>query len=164
MTFSSSMKTGKVSYGSASQEPGLPCLIRRHGNTVTFHDAGYQADWVNEQAICEDRAGALWVITGGRGLQRYDRRTGSFSTYLNDPRDAHSLSSNLVNCYLRGQVRDSLDWHSGRRAQQDRSCTESIPPLHSQCLSSEGSHTQCGDGICRGPLGHALDQYHGWTE
>jgi signal transduction histidine kinase/streptogramin lyase len=30
-------------------------------------------------------------------LQKYDRRTGSFSTYLNDPRDTHSLSSNLVN-------------------------------------------------------------------
>ena len=63
-----------------------------------FPDAGYQADWVNEQTICEDRTGALWVITGGRGIQKYDRRTGSFSTYQNDPADPQSLSSNLVNC------------------------------------------------------------------
>jgi ligand-binding sensor domain-containing protein/signal transduction histidine kinase len=63
-----------------------------------FPDAGYQAEWGNEQAICEDRTGAVWVITGGRGIQRYDRRTGSFSTYLNDPHNMHSLSRNLVNC------------------------------------------------------------------
>jgi ligand-binding sensor domain-containing protein/signal transduction histidine kinase len=63
-----------------------------------FPHAGYHASWDNEQSICEDRTGALWIITGGRGLQRYDRRTGSFSTYLNDPHDAHSLSSNLIFC------------------------------------------------------------------
>jgi ligand-binding sensor domain-containing protein len=61
-----------------------------------FSHAGYQASWVNKQAICEDRMGAVWVGTSGRGLEKYDRLTGSFSTYLNDPRDAHSLSSNFV--------------------------------------------------------------------
>jgi len=62
-----------------------------------FPHAGYQAGWLNKLSICEDREGALCVISSGRGLQKYDRRTGSFATYLNDPRDPHSLSSDLIN-------------------------------------------------------------------
>jgi ligand-binding sensor domain-containing protein len=43
----------------------------------------------------EDRDGMLWVATGA-GLNRWDRRTGRFTTYRHDPADPHSLSDNNI--------------------------------------------------------------------
>jgi ligand-binding sensor domain-containing protein/class 3 adenylate cyclase len=56
------------------------------------------------RAIYEDHSGVLWIGTGlywennnnEGGLNRFDRNTGSFTRYLNDPKDPHSLINNKV--------------------------------------------------------------------
>jgi ligand-binding sensor domain-containing protein/serine phosphatase RsbU (regulator of sigma subunit) len=47
------------------------------------------------RAIYEDQSGFLWVGTGA-GLNRFDRETGTFTSYLNDPRDTSSLTHNEI--------------------------------------------------------------------
>jgi ligand-binding sensor domain-containing protein/signal transduction histidine kinase len=54
--------------------------------------------------LYEDRQGTLWVGTGGYwdpkpgegGLNRFHPETGTFTRYLHDPKDPHSLSNNKV--------------------------------------------------------------------
>ncbi|HLF46820.1 MAG TPA: two-component regulator propeller domain-containing protein, partial [Chitinophagaceae bacterium] len=56
------------------------------------------------RALYEDREGTLWVGTGfvwdsdstNGGLNRFDRKTGTFTRYLNDPKNPHSLINNKV--------------------------------------------------------------------
>ena len=57
------------------------------------------------RAIYEDHSGVLWVGTGlyweskinsEGGLNRFDRNTGTFTRYLNDPKNPHSLINNKV--------------------------------------------------------------------
>jgi signal transduction histidine kinase/ligand-binding sensor domain-containing protein len=57
----------------------------------------------NVRAIYEDRKGVLWIGTGlywennnDGGLNRFDRNTGTFTRYLNDPKNPHSLINNKV--------------------------------------------------------------------
>ena len=58
-------------------------------------------------AIYEDRKGQLWIGTGSvygndkdkmdiGGLNRFDKEKGTFTRYLHDPKDQHSLISNKV--------------------------------------------------------------------
>jgi signal transduction histidine kinase/ligand-binding sensor domain-containing protein/DNA-binding response OmpR family regulator len=53
------------------------------------------------RSIYEDRAGTIWVGTGFTsikegGLNRLDRNTGTFTQYLHDPENPHSLMDNPV--------------------------------------------------------------------
>ena len=59
----------------------------------------------NVRAIYEDRSGVLWIGAGlyfdfennyDGGLNRFDRKTESFTQYLNDPKNPHSLINNKV--------------------------------------------------------------------
>jgi ligand-binding sensor domain-containing protein len=57
----------------------------------------------NVRAIYEDHRGVLWIGTGlfwennsDGGLNRFDRNTGTFTRYLNDPKNPHSLINNKV--------------------------------------------------------------------
>ena len=58
-------------------------------------------------SIYEDRKGELWIGTGSvyrkdkdkmeiGGLNRFDKKAGTFTRYLHDPKDPHSLVSNKV--------------------------------------------------------------------
>ncbi|MFC1725171.1 two-component regulator propeller domain-containing protein [candidate division KSB1 bacterium] len=49
------------------------------------------------QVIYEDRGGELWIGTGGSGLCRFDRETGTFTQYINDPDDLTSIGHDRVN-------------------------------------------------------------------
>ena len=51
-------------------------------------------------AILEDSQGIMWIGTAGSGLYRYDRTSGSFRQYLNDPADESSLSDNHINALI----------------------------------------------------------------
>ena len=51
-------------------------------------------------AIGEDRSGTLWVGTVGAGLNRFDRATGKFKSYLHIPGDPSSLSNDVVSRML----------------------------------------------------------------
>ncbi len=55
------------------------------------------------RAIYEDRQGTIWIGTGvpwvygsEGGLNRFDRSTGTFTRYVNDPNDENSLVNNKV--------------------------------------------------------------------
>jgi ligand-binding sensor domain-containing protein len=57
----------------------------------------------NVRAVYEDHRGVLWIGTGlywennnEGGLNRFDRNTGTFTRYLNDPKNPHSLINNKV--------------------------------------------------------------------
>jgi diguanylate cyclase (GGDEF)-like protein len=47
-------------------------------------------------AFREDRSGALWIGTFGGGLNRLDRKTGTFTYYRHQPSDPSSLGDNRV--------------------------------------------------------------------
>jgi signal transduction histidine kinase/ligand-binding sensor domain-containing protein len=47
-------------------------------------------------AITEDHAGNLWMGTTGAGLNRFDRKTGKYTTYRHDPNNPFSISSDVV--------------------------------------------------------------------
>ncbi len=47
-------------------------------------------------SIEEDRHGDLWIGTDGGGLNRFDRKTGRFTHYMNDPNDPSTISGNAV--------------------------------------------------------------------
>jgi ligand-binding sensor domain-containing protein/signal transduction histidine kinase len=48
------------------------------------------------RSICEDSFGKLWLASDGGGVKVFDRVTGVFTSYLNDPQDPRSLSDNYV--------------------------------------------------------------------
>ena len=59
------------------------------------------------RAIYEDKKGYLWIGTGSPygdngggpedgGLNRFDKKTGEFTRYLNNPNDVNSLLSNKI--------------------------------------------------------------------
>ena len=49
-------------------------------------------------AIYEDKFGILWVGTAYGGLNRFDRKTETFTRYMHNPDDSTSISNNNVLC------------------------------------------------------------------
>ncbi len=47
-------------------------------------------------ALCETRDGTLWVGTLWEGLNRFNRETGTFTRYENDPANPESISGNEI--------------------------------------------------------------------
>ena len=73
---------------------GLVRIDRKTGRYTSFNTGLGMKPMVI--SILEDSSGVLWVGTFGHGLNRFDRRTGRFKTYLHDPADPSSLSNNEV--------------------------------------------------------------------
>ncbi len=89
---------------------GLDCLNPSTGKITHYrHNAsdvnGLSCNQV--RSIYEDKQGTLWIGTGSPffhddsgddegGLNRFDKKTGKFTTYLHNPNDAHSLINNKV--------------------------------------------------------------------
>jgi ligand-binding sensor domain-containing protein/signal transduction histidine kinase len=73
--------------------------------TYTKKD-GLSSEYI--QALHEDRDGTLWIGTFDGGLNRFDRRTGKFTAYKNDPQKPTSISSN--NIYAIYQDRSNHLW------------------------------------------------------
>jgi len=74
-------------------------IDRRSGRSVSYPPPG-SALSNDIIAINEDTSGGLWVGTFGAGLSRFDRKTGHFKTYLHDPNNPVTLSSNIVSRIL----------------------------------------------------------------
>jgi len=95
-------RTGTLWVGTS--DGGLDRLDRETGQFDHYLFSYYQSDPNDPHslshypitAICEDRAGMLWIGTSGGGLARFDRETEKFSHYLNDLYNPHSLSNNRV--------------------------------------------------------------------
>lgn len=58
-------------------------------------DSGSAEGWLVDK-IYEDEDGRLWIGSNDMGLFRYDRDNNQMSRFVNDPKDAHSLSSDLL--------------------------------------------------------------------
>ena len=84
-------------------------LDRLDSNTGHFTHYVHESDNPNSlsynvvRSVYEDRQGTIWVGTGffvqsgnRGGLNRLDRKSGSFTRYLNDPTDPTSLAGNKV--------------------------------------------------------------------
>ena len=50
----------------------------------------------NLMEMVEDKEGDLWIGTTSGGLNKFNRRLGTFDQYRNDPSDPNSLSSDAV--------------------------------------------------------------------
>ncbi|TWJ02349.1 signal transduction histidine kinase [Mucilaginibacter frigoritolerans] len=48
--------------------------------------------------FAEDKLGNLWIGTNGGGLTYFDRKNGTFKTYLHDPNNINSLTNNVIVC------------------------------------------------------------------
>ncbi|TWW00081.1 two-component regulator propeller domain-containing protein [Chitinophaga pinensis] len=46
--------------------------------------------------MCEDSKGFIWIGTDGGGLNRFDRKTGTFRHYQYDAFNKNTLGSNEV--------------------------------------------------------------------
>jgi ligand-binding sensor domain-containing protein/signal transduction histidine kinase len=85
-------------------DEGVNRLDRAHGTFTRYqHDPANSASLRsnNVWSMCEDKAGILWVgtvgsIFYGTGLNKFDRASGSFSYFQNDPKNPASLSNNDV--------------------------------------------------------------------
>ncbi len=64
----------------------------------------------------EDHLGNLWIGTDGGGLNKLDRRTGSFTYYRHDPKDATTIGSNAVWALLEDSQGSVWVGWLGRRA------------------------------------------------
>lgn len=75
-------------------------LARYDGQTMTTFevdlDDPYSFAGQVVTVLEEDHVGDLWIGTFGSGLIHYERATGRFTTYVHDPADAASLSSNWI--------------------------------------------------------------------
>ena len=92
---------------------GLNLLDRKTGTFTSYqHHSTDTSSLSNDQVrvIYEDRQGTLWVGTGSPfigespedagGLNRLNRETGTFTRYLHNPDDVHSLADNQVRAVL----------------------------------------------------------------
>jgi ligand-binding sensor domain-containing protein/signal transduction histidine kinase len=78
-----------------SSDDALNRLDRKTGQYTTYRTEGPRIP-VEADSIVEDRRGILWIATAGHGLKRFDRKTGSFQTFVHNPNDRFSLSSNFM--------------------------------------------------------------------
>jgi PAS domain S-box-containing protein len=74
--------------------------VDRKTGKYTFYRMGRpQVNW-RPTAIVEDRAGSLWVASNGKGLFRFDLKTGRLKEFRRSPTDRFSLSNDYVNRLL----------------------------------------------------------------
>lgn len=76
-------------------------LNRYDGTTFTLSHQAYDSAHTENtsgiiSALYEDRAGDLWIGTGGDGVQRVNRATGEITSYRKQSGNPYSLSNNIV--------------------------------------------------------------------
>ena len=59
-------------------------------------------------SIMEDRTGIMWVATEN-GLNSFDRKTGTFKRYMHDPGNIHSISSNNMQLWFGGELKEDKE-------------------------------------------------------
>jgi len=81
----------------------LSGLVKYDGyNMIVYQSNPSDSLSISHQAIrtiYEDRSGTLWIGTGGSelgGLNKFDRTSETFTSYLHNPDDSTSINSNLI--------------------------------------------------------------------
>lgn len=94
--------SGSVWFG--TRKTGL-VKYRRTGFKYYYHDPDNPDSLSYDEVLSflEDDDGILWVGTDGGGLNRYDRSSGKFRSYLSEPGNRKSLSSNNVTALEEGK-------------------------------------------------------------
>ncbi|MBV1776516.1 SMP-30/gluconolactonase/LRE family protein [Burkholderiaceae bacterium DAT-1] len=76
-------------------------LAKWDGRKVTLFDTRNSAlSSITITGVLEAASGAIWIMTQGGGLNRYDRQTNHFTTWRMDPANPHSLSTNNLGSTL----------------------------------------------------------------
>jgi ligand-binding sensor domain-containing protein len=99
------------------------------------------------RTLYEDREGVLWIGTFGGGLDRFDRNAETFTHYLHDPEDPHSLGGNSIRAIVEdsqgnlwigtdGGGLNRLDRDGDSNAEPGRFIRYQHDPADSQSLSN----------------------------
>jgi signal transduction histidine kinase/ligand-binding sensor domain-containing protein/DNA-binding response OmpR family regulator len=72
-----------------------------HENIMRFalinrYSKPYGLPYEDVNSFVEDKKGNLWLGTNGGGLIYFNRQTGKYTTYRHDPKNPHSLSSDVI--------------------------------------------------------------------
>ncbi len=118
--------------------------------------------------MLEDRTGQLWLGLTGDGLERFDRATGTFTHFRNDPGDPRSLPDNRV--YALAEDRRGDLWvgtYGGGLSRLDRSAgaftTYRHDPADPASLAAPGVWALLEDregDLWVGTLGGGLDRFN----
>jgi len=57
---------------------------------------------LNISSICQTKDGTMWIGTTKAGFNRFNKESGTFERYLNDPADSLTLVDNRVRCITEG--------------------------------------------------------------
>jgi len=87
----------------AGGDHGLSRIDVRSGETTTFAVSPHSV-----RAIFEDHGGQLWAGTYGGGLHRFDAKTETFTSFVNDAENNQSISGNEVTAIF--EDRDGRFW------------------------------------------------------
>ena len=77
-------------------EDGLVSLEKKSGNATVYRNNDNSQGSNSIRSLSVGKAGELWIGTYGGGLNKFDSHTGKFTSYLNNPSDPSSISSNVV--------------------------------------------------------------------
>jgi len=70
--------------------------------------------------LLEDRRGIFWIGTLGGGLNRFDRNTGTYTFYMNDPQNPKSIPNNIVRAIYETKSGDLWIGSDGGLSRLDR--------------------------------------------
>jgi len=106
-------KTGVLWVGGSTGLHKINLMAKKGGKPadVNFTHHGY--DFSNPDSlssnlvtsIFEDHEGIMWLATDN-GLNSFDKRTGKFKRYLNDPKNSHSISANNLGRWLGTSIQE----------------------------------------------------------
>lgn len=92
--------------------------------------------------VCEDNRGNLWIATN-KGFHKYEKQSGTYTSYYRDAKRASTLVDNQVNCLISDQ--DNFLW-IGTNSGLDRFDEEELDFVHFN-TKADGENLLSGDII-----------------
>ena len=106
-------KTGVLWVGSSTGLHKINLTAKKAGKPADVNFTHHHYDLSNPDSlsgnnvtsIFEDHEGIMWLATNN-GLNSFDKNTGKFKRYLNDPKNSHSISTNNLSLWLGTFIQD----------------------------------------------------------
>ena len=106
-------KTGTLWVGSSTGLHKINLSAKKAGKPANVNFTHHRYDFSNPDSlssnlvtsIFEDHEGIMWLATNN-GLNSFDRRTGKFKRYLNDPKNSRSISTNNLGLWLGTSIQE----------------------------------------------------------